>query len=128
MSEDPNAEEVPGELRLVSLADGTARTLRRDALSYSRGHRSVLWHDDRRLAWVRADRRTFLLDVDTGVSRWLIDGPGGRLAWLVDATMTHAVDGAPTFAAYDAAAGRVVQAKRQRGCEPYLSHDERFGF
>jgi hypothetical protein len=125
---DRDEEEAAGDLRLVSLADGTERTLLRNALSYGRGHRAALWHDDRRLAWVRADRRTFLLDVDTGVSRWLTDGPSRRLAWLVDATMTHAVDGAPTFATYDAETGRVVRGERRRGCEPYLSHDGAFGF
>jgi len=117
-----------GDLRLVSLEEGSERTLVRDARPYGWGNRSVLWHDDRKLAWIRADGRTFELDIETGASRRLTDEPRVRLAWLVDATLTHAVDGSPTFSAYDAAAGRVIPGVRRPGCEPYFSHDGRFGF
>jgi hypothetical protein len=125
---DRYGQGAAGELRLVSLNDGTERTLVGDARPYGWGNRAALWHDERSLVWIRADGRTFLLDVETGESRQLIDEARGRLAWLVDATMTRAVDGSPTFSRYDAAGRRVIRGERRRGCEPYFTRDGRFGF
>jgi alginate O-acetyltransferase complex protein AlgJ len=120
--------EVPGDLRLLRVGDGAERTVATDARPYGWGNRAVVWRNDRELVYVGGDGRTVLLDVETGSSTALTDRPRRRLAWLVDATLTHAVSGAPAFSAYGARHRRVVEAERFPGCEPYFTHDGRFGF
>jgi hypothetical protein len=120
--------EVAGELRLVDLASGEERALVPEARPYGWGNRAVLWHDDARLAFVGGDGRSFRLDVETGRVAALTDEPRRRLAWLIDATGERAVDGSPTFSSYDAERGRVLPGERRPGCEPYFSHDGRFGY
>lgn len=120
--------EVPGELRLLRL-DGTGeRVLAADARPYGWGNRAVVWRNERVLTYADAYGRTRLLDVVSGRSSPLTHERRSELAWLLDATARHAVDGSPTFSSYDAGARRVVEGQRRPGCEPYFSHDGRFGF
>jgi len=120
--------EVPGELRLLRLDGSRERTLAADARPYGWGNRAVVWRNDHELIYIDAGGRTWLLDVGTGKATILVRERQRKLAWLVDATLTHAVKGGPAFSKYDAASGRVIEAERFPGCEPYFSHDGRFGF
>jgi alginate O-acetyltransferase complex protein AlgJ len=120
--------EVPGELRLLRLDGGAERTLAADARPYGWGNRAVVWRNDQELTYIDAEGRTRLLDVDTGRATLLVRERQRKLAWLVDATLEHAVKGGPVFSRYDRARSRVVEAERFPGCEPYFSHDGRFGF
>jgi hypothetical protein len=122
------AENATGELRLLSLADGGERALVADARPYGWGNRAAVWRSERELVYVGADGRTFLLDVGSGRSSPLTDEPRRKLAWLLDASLRHAVNGSPTFSSYDAASRRIVEGPRRPGCEPYFTHDGRFGF
>lgn len=120
--------EVPGELRLLRL-DGTGeRVLVADARPYGWGNRAAVWRSARELSYSDADGRTHLLDVVSGGSSPLTNERRTELAWLLDATLRYAVDGSPTFSSYDAGERRVVEGLRRPGCEPYFSHDGRFGF
>ncbi len=121
-------EEVAGELRLIRL-DGTGEeTLVADARPYGWGNRSVVWRNDQSLIYIEAEGRTRLLDLGSGASSPLTDEPQGRLAWLIDATLSHAATSAAKFCAYDAQNRRVGAGQRRSGCEPYFSHDGRIGF
>ena len=120
--------EVAGELRLVNLKGRKARLLVPDARPYGWGNRAVVWRTDSELVYIDGAGRTRLLDVDTGASSTLSDEPQGTLAWLFNASLGHAVRGSPNFSPYDAAARHIAEAPKLRGCEPYFSHDGRFGF
>lgn len=120
--------EVPGELRLLRLDGGGERTLAADARPYGWGNRAVVWRSDHELIYISGDGRTWLLDVETGNATLLVRERQRKLAWLVDATLAHAVKGGPAFSRYDASRRRVIEAEQFPGCEPYFSHDGRFGF
>ncbi len=120
--------EVGGDLRVLKLDGGGERTQATDARPYGWGNRAVVWRNDRELIYIGDQGRTFLLDTTTGRSSILSDEPRVKLAWLMDAPLQHAVNGSPTFSSYDAATRRIDEAERWPGCEPYFSHDGRFGF
>ncbi len=120
--------EVPGELRLLRLDGGGERTLVADARPYGWGNRAVVWRNDHELVYIGADGRTWQLDVGSGQATLLLRERQRKLAWLVDATLRRGVKGAAAFSAYDHEARRVVEGERFPGCEPYFSHDGRFGF
>jgi len=119
--------EVAGELRVLRI-DGSSERAVAEARPYGWGNRAVVWRDNRELVYIGADGRTFLLDTVSGRSKTLIDEPAGMLAWLLDAGLRRAVNGSPNFSPYDAEALGVRAGERQPGCEPYFSHDGRFGF
>ncbi|MBK5256402.1 MAG: hypothetical protein JJE39_10250, partial [Vicinamibacteria bacterium] len=120
--------EVAGDLRLLRLDGGGERTLVAEARPYGWGNRAVVWRNDRELSFIGHEGRTFLLDTASGRTSILSDEPRIKLAWLVDATGRHAVNGSPTFSRYDSGSKRIAEAERWPGCEPYFSHDGRFGF
>jgi alginate O-acetyltransferase complex protein AlgJ len=120
--------EVAGDLRVLRLAGSAERTVVTDARPYGWGNRAVVWRNNRELIYIGDEGRTFLLDITTGRKSPLSDEPRVKLAWLVDSTLRHAVNGSPTFSPYDAAGRRIHETERWPGCEPYFSHDGRFGF
>ena len=121
-------DEVPGELRLIDVDSGEQRTLAERAKTYGRGHRAVVWRDAGELIHVGADGRTMLLELAGGTSRALLPEPRPKLGWLVDATLSHATNGFPTFSVLDAERQQVEERRAFGGCEPYFSHDGRWGF
>lgn len=143
-------EEAPGELRLLRLhpeaedGDAGARpragTVLADAArTYGAGNRAAVWRSPDELLYVGGDGRTRLLElapradardgggVVTGSRALTAEAPdtGG---WLLDATLAHATTGAPTFSVYDAESRSVLERRELSGCEPYFSHDGRWGF
>lgn len=120
--------EVAGELRVLKLDGSGERTLSPAARPYGWGNRAVVWRDDRELIHVGGDGLTYLLDTVTGAATALTREPQGMLAWLVDPSLTRAVNGSPTFSSFDRASSTIDAGERKPGCEPYFSHDSRFGF
>jgi len=136
--------EVPGELRLVALGSpggpggpgGDAlptlgQVIASSARTYGWGDRSAVWRSDRELIHVAGDGHTEMLELagDRVVrQRALTTEPRETLGWLIDATLRHATSAAPTFSVYDGAGRRVLERRDLGGCEPYFSHDGRWGF
>lgn len=120
--------EIPGELRLMRIDGAGGRTLAADARPYGWGNRAVVWRNDRELIYIDGEGRTQRLEIASGAMSPLVPAPRARLAWLLDPSLRHAVDGSPTFSAYDPERLRVEEGRRRPGCEPYFSHDGRFGF
>lgn len=120
--------EVAGELRLLNLGTGKARTLAGDARPYGWGNRAAVWRNDSEVIYIDGKGRTQQINVDSGQTSTLSGENQGTLAWLFDATLRHAVRGSPSFSPYDAPTGKIDERSKLRGCEPYFSHDGRFGF
>ena len=91
---------------------------------------------DDELIHVGGDGRTFLLELSSGddgpvevtARRALTTEPRKELGWLIDATLGHATAAAPTFSVFDADGRRVLERSDLGGCEPYFTHDGRWGF
>lgn len=120
-------QEVAGPLRLITLDEQTERMLVPAARTYGWGDRAVVWRSADELIYVGREGRTHLLDVASGASTPLTTEPRDELGWLINAPLTHATTAAPVFAPYDRQARRVVSRPELGGCEPYFSHDGRWG-
>lgn len=120
-------DDEPGRLQLIAADGSDPRVLVEDARTYGRGHRAALWHDDRRLAFLRDDRSAALVDVGTGAVTALAPPSDEAGGWLVNATRSHATTGVPTFSPYDSARRTVSPRTALGGCEPVFSHDGKFG-
>lgn len=124
--------EIPGPLRLLEIDPTTgrtraARTIVDQARTYGWGDRAVVWRNDHELIHVTGDGRTAHLDLRTGDTRLLTTEPREELGWLIDATLRWATNAAPSFSRYDPGAKRVIERRELGGCEPYFTHDGRWG-
>ena len=115
-----------GPMRLVDLASGEEREIAGEARTYFE-HRAAVWHSASELIYIDGDGRTRMLDVDTGEEVLLIDRAEARHGWLINSRLTHATTGRPSFSTYDRGSRRVEPAKVLGGCQPYFSHDGRWG-
>jgi hypothetical protein len=120
-------EGVEGTLRLIALDGGEDRVLVESARSYFE-HRAVVWRDPRTLIFISGETTTMELDIETGERKILIATPPKKGGWLLDSTLTHATSGVPTFSVYDPARQKVALRSELGGCEPYFSHDGRWGY
>ncbi len=98
-----------------------------DARTYFE-HRAVVWRDVGELIYIAGDGRTRWIQVDTGEQRDLTDARVDRHGWLVNRQLTHATTGLPSFAPYDKNRRQVRETRTLGGCQPYFSHDGRWGF
>lgn len=90
--------------------------------------RAVVWVDERRLVFIAPTGHTELLDVTTGERQRLTRQGMDEYGVLIDATFRHATTALPTFAPFDRSSGTVAERTAYGGCEPYFSHDGRWGF
>ena len=97
------------------------------AQTYGRGNRAAIWHAARKLQFIDGQGRSVLLDVDSGATEVLAEPGGGDRGWLINPARTHATTGFPTFSVYDRARRAVAERSVFGGCEPYFSHDGRWG-
>lgn len=119
--------EVAGPLRLVTPDGESEWTLAPAARTYGWGDRAVVWRSPGELIYVGPEGKTHLLDLAADTSTPLTTEPRPELGWLINATLTHATHAAPVFAPYDRPAKRVIPRPEMGGCEPYFSHDGRWG-
>ena len=118
---------VHGALHLISV-DGTKdRVIAESARSYF-VHRAVVWRDPQTLIYVSGETATVELDIESGERRTLIATPPSKGGWLINATLTHATTGVPTFSVFNPQRRQVVPRSELGGCEPYFTHDGRWGF
>jgi len=120
-------EGVQGTLHLIAVDGGEDRVVVESARSYFE-HRAVVWRDPRTLIFISGETITMELDIESGEQKILIATPPKKGGWLLDSTLTHATTGVPTFSVYDPARRKVASRSELGGCEPYFSHDGRWGF
>ncbi len=127
---DYPAGGLVGELRLIDTDGGGQRTLAARARNYFE-NRAAVWRDSGRLIHIDGDGATVELDVDGGASRRLaapMGGAGADAGWLIDASLSWATSGSPTFSPYDHRRGAIAARQQFGGCQPYFSQDGRWGY
>jgi hypothetical protein len=122
----PQGVSVP--LHLLRLGDGSDRVLVPSARSYKED-RAAVWIGNHELIYIDGRGRTQQLEIASGEKRQLTEEPDSEFGFLINPTMTHATRGRPvTFALYDPEQRRIALRRRENGCQPYFSHDGRWGF
>lgn len=116
-----------GPLHIIGTDGEGDRVLVPEARTYG-DDRAVVWVDDRELVFIAPTGHTELLDVTTGERRRLTRQGMDEFGVLVDATFRHATTALPTFSPFDRDTGTVAERTAYGGCEPYFSHDGRWGF
>lgn len=115
-------------LRLMN-ADGSGdRVLIASARSHAGGDRAAVWFDDQRLAYMDHEGITQELDLKSGKSARLTAQGREKNGFLINATKTHATDYPTKFLPYDREKQSIVSRADLPGCEPYFTHDGRWGF
>jgi hypothetical protein len=119
---------APVPLHLLRIADGSDRVLVQNARSY-KGDRAVVWLGNRKLIYIDGGGNTQQLDVESGEERQLTEEPHPAFGFLINSRLTHATLGRPpTFSLYDAERRAIALRRAEDGCQPYFSHDGRWGF
>lgn len=95
--------------------------------------RAAVWLDNDRLAYIDGGGFTCELDLRSGKNSRLTNagntgGNWGQSGYLVNATKSHATGGQPTFSLFDSAKKAIVPQNALGGCQPYFTHDGRWGF
>ncbi|MCP3964421.1 MAG: hypothetical protein GY719_41870 [bacterium] len=116
-----------GPLHTIATGGTDDRIVAAEARTYFE-HRAVVWRGPAELIFIDGDGDTRLLDVETGTSRLVATVGADRHGWLVNSTLTHATTGRPSFSPYDPNRRRIAEANLLGGCQPYFSHDGRWGF
>jgi len=123
-------EDVAAPLHLLRIEAGRAaedRVLVPNARPYHQS-RAALWVSPRELIYIAGDRTTRQIDVASGAERVLIPSPQTKFGMLVNATHSHATNGAPTFSIYRESDRSVARRKKLAGCQPYFTPDGRYGY
>lgn len=115
-----------GRLHLIAPDGGGDRVVAPAARSYFE-NRAVVWRSPTELIHIDGDRATVALDPDGGTRRRLADPPA-ELGWLIDAGLSRATTGRPSFSPYDPERRVVAPRRLLGGCQPYFSADGRWGF
>lgn len=116
-----------GVLYLLNSAGGPPKQLAPAARAYFED-RGAVWLDNDRLAYIDGEGYSVALDLSSGKSSRLTGKGHPDAGYLVNATKTHATTGVPTFSIFDAEKRSIVDQQAQGGCQPYFTHDGRFGF
>ncbi len=121
-------DDVSVPLHLLRIEDGSDRVLVSSARSY-RGDRAVVWLGNRELIYIDGQGNTQQLDVGSREQQPLTLEPHPTFGFLINPTLTHATLGSPpTFSLYDPEKRRIARRRAENGCQPYFSHDGRWGF
>jgi hypothetical protein len=122
----PKGVLVP--LHLLRIGDGSDRVLVPSARSY-RADRAVVWLGNHELIYIDGRGFTQQLEISSGEERQLTEKPHPKFGFLINPTMTHATLGRPpSFSLYDPERRSIAMRRAEDGCEPYFSHDGRWGF
>ena len=131
---DTYQEKAPrgGVPLYVMKADGSNRKKLTDSARAYSEDRAAVWQDNDHLIYIDGDGFTRRLDVRSGKSNRVTEknrsGQGFGHGFLINATRTHATTGQPTFSLYDPSQKRITTQNALGGCQPYFSHDGKWGF
>lgn len=123
----PNDEypggKLAGELRLIPSDGGEARVIGPARVHHE--NRAGVWRDDDRFVYIDDRGRTVEWSRGDG-SRRPVLGPSDTYGWLPDPTLTWVTRGQePTFSRLRS--DSIVRAPVLPGCQPYFTHDGRWG-
>jgi hypothetical protein len=133
LSLDPGPDRYPeeraeaGVLWLIRPDGSGLRELAPRARAYGE-HRAAIWHGPRSLLYIDGEGYTVRLSFDTEEHERLLRRPHRRSGWLMGPSLTHAVDGLPTFSLYDPRRREVTELQALGGCQPFFSADGRWGY
>ena len=91
-------------------------------------NRAAVWRSPSELVYIRSDGRTALLDLDSGRSSLLTGESDPNGPWLINSNLTWAASGNGALVPFLEARQKVANRPPQPGCQPYFSHDGRWGF
>lgn len=117
---------VVGALHLLDLRSGEDRIVAEEAMTYFE-NRAVVWRSSDELIYIGTDRAPRRLDLASGQAELLARDVPGEFGWLVDATLSYASTNSATFSIYDRRAKRIRPRAKLGGCQPYFTHDGRWG-
>ena len=116
-----------GALRRIR-PDGTGdHLLLPDARNYYE-NRAVVWRTADELVFIDSDRRTALLNLESGEISILTEAATERYPWLINSQLRFAASGLVSFAPYDKVRRKVLERSPVGGCQPYFTHDGKWGF
>ncbi len=122
----PKGVSVP--LHLLRIEDGSDRVLVPSARSY-KGDRAVVWLGSDELIYIDGRGITRQLEVASGEERQLTEEAHPKFGFLINPTLTHATMGQPpSFSVYDRERRSIALRRAEDGCQPYFSHDGRWGY
>ncbi|MCH7667201.1 MAG: PKD domain-containing protein [Acidobacteria bacterium] len=120
---------IEGTLHLIR-PDGTGGRILADSVRSSWENRAVVWRNADELIYIRGDGATVLHDLRAGRTELLAADASGT-TWLINSRLSHAVSGVADFSTYHrnrAATSAIAKRTTYGGCQPYFSHDGRWGF
>ena len=112
----------------VMQADGSGNRRLTDAARAYFEDRAAVWVDPDHFVFIDGQGFTRQMDLRSGQSVKLTTSGQPDHGFLVNATRTHATTGVPTFSLYDPSRSQVTGQNGLGGCQPYFSHDGRWGF
>jgi hypothetical protein len=124
--EYPEAGSV-APLRLIRPDGSEDLLVAEEARTYFE-NRAAVWKSAEELIYIAGEGRKVLHHVDSRKTTPLVREPEVGHGWLIDSTLSHATMGRAVFASFDRHRGAVVKKSAERGCQPYFSHDGRWGF
>lgn len=122
-------EDPKGPVRIHLLqSDGRNDKIIVDSARAYFEDRAGVWIDNDHLIYI--DRKGFTreLDLRNGKSRKLTKSGLSAGGFLINATKSHATTGSPTFSLFDASRSEISGQRGLGGCQPYFTHDGRWGF
>ncbi len=113
-------------------ADGSGNQLLTGSARAYGEDRAAVWLDNVHLVYIDGEGFTRRMDVRNGTSSRITEMGHSEQSFsqgfLINVTQTHATTGDPTFSLYDASHARITGQSALGGCQPYFSHDGKWGF
>ena len=124
---DKHNQSFKATLHLLDLETLSNRQLVDNARSYFE-NRAVVWQDNEKFIFIKGDGHTYFYDLAQNRQQKLSAKRHGEFGWLIDAKRQHAVSGRPVFSSFDEGSGNIREQQKFGGCQPYFTHDGRWGF
>lgn len=116
-----------GALRWIRPDGSDVETLVPAARNYYE-NRAVVWRSSSQLIYIRQDGRTASLDLSSKSSSLMTAEADPHGPWLINSELTWAASGTGALAPFLKGRKKVANRPPKPGCQPYFSHDGRWGF